>query len=82
MRPQVMRFSIGSPISHSGSYLLVLMMVATGFATAIIAGLGEIAFGLLHYQQMPSSLPFTKLYLRDTGEKTPPASFCAQANSG
>jgi cytochrome b561 len=34
-----------APISHYGSYVLVLMMVATGFATAIIAGLGEIVFG-------------------------------------
>src|SRR5262249_46147649 len=29
-----------APISHYGFYVLVLMMVGTGFATAIIAGLG------------------------------------------
>jgi cytochrome b561 len=34
-----------APISHYGFYVLLLMMVATGFATAIIAGLGEIVFG-------------------------------------
>ena len=34
-----------APISHYGFYVLVLMMVGTGFATAIIAGLGEIVFG-------------------------------------
>ncbi len=34
-----------APISHYGFYILVLLMVGTGFATAIIAGLGEIVFG-------------------------------------
>src|SRR5262249_10685640 len=34
-----------APISHYGFYVLVLMMVGSGFATAIIAGLGEIVFG-------------------------------------
>jgi len=34
-----------APISHYGFYVLLLMMVGTGFATAIIAGLGEIVFG-------------------------------------
>jgi len=33
-----------APISHYGFYVLVPMMVGTGFATAIIAGLGEIVF--------------------------------------
>ncbi|HKF08760.1 MAG TPA: cytochrome b/b6 domain-containing protein, partial [Xanthobacteraceae bacterium] len=31
-----------APVSHYGFYVLVLMMVGSGFATAIIAGLGEI----------------------------------------
>jgi cytochrome b561 len=34
-----------APISHYGFYVLVLVMVGTGFATAILAGLGEIVFG-------------------------------------
>jgi len=34
-----------APISHYGSYVLVLLIVGTGFATAIPAGLGEIVFG-------------------------------------
>jgi cytochrome b561 len=34
-----------APITHYGFYVLVLMMVGSGFATAITAGLGEIAFG-------------------------------------
>src|SRR5262245_5170178 len=34
-----------APISHYGFYVLVLMMVGSGFATAIIAGLGDIVFG-------------------------------------
>src|SRR5262249_4747884 len=34
-----------TPVSHYGFYVLVLMMVGSGFATAIIAGLGEIVFG-------------------------------------
>ncbi len=34
-----------APISHYGFYVLVLVMAGTGFATAIIAGLGEIVFG-------------------------------------
>jgi cytochrome b561 len=34
-----------APITHYGFYVLVPMMVGTGFATAIIAGLGEIVFG-------------------------------------
>ena len=33
-----------APVSHYGFYVLVLMMVGSGFATAIIAGLGEIVF--------------------------------------
>jgi cytochrome b561 len=33
------------PITHYGFYVLVLMMVGSGFATAIAAGLGEIVFG-------------------------------------
>jgi cytochrome b561 len=34
-----------APISHYGFYVLVLLMAGTGFATAILAGLGEIVFG-------------------------------------
>jgi cytochrome b561 len=34
-----------APISHYGFYVLVLVMVGTGFATAILAGLPEIVFG-------------------------------------
>ena len=34
-----------APISHYGFYVLVLLMVATGFATAILAGLPAIVFG-------------------------------------
>jgi cytochrome b561 len=34
-----------APITHYGFYVLVLMMVGSGFATAITAGLGEIVFG-------------------------------------
>jgi len=34
-----------APISHYGSYVLVLMMAGTGFAGAMAAGLGEIVFG-------------------------------------
>jgi cytochrome b561 len=34
-----------APITHYGFYVLVLLMVGTGFATAIIAGRGEIVFG-------------------------------------
>ena len=34
-----------APISHYGFYVLVLLMVGSGFATAILAGLGEIVFG-------------------------------------
>jgi cytochrome b561 len=34
-----------APISHYGFYVLVLMMVGSGFATTIAAGLGEIVFG-------------------------------------
>jgi cytochrome b561 len=34
-----------APITHYGFYVLVLLMVGTGFATAVIAGLGEIVFG-------------------------------------
>jgi len=33
-----------APITHYGFYLLVLLMVATGFATAIRAGLNRIVF--------------------------------------
>ncbi len=33
-----------APISHYGFYLLVLLMVATGYATAILAGLNRIVF--------------------------------------
>src|SRR5262245_56643696 len=33
-----------APVSHYGFYVLVLMMEGSGFATAIIAGLGEIVF--------------------------------------
>jgi cytochrome b561 len=39
-----------APISHYGFYVLVVLIVGTGFATAIIAGLGEIVFG-------PSGVP-------------------------
>ena len=34
-----------APISHYGFYVLVLLMVGTGYATAIFAGLPEIVFG-------------------------------------
>ena len=34
-----------APISHYGFYVLVVLMVATGFATAILAGLPAIVFG-------------------------------------
>jgi cytochrome b561 len=33
-----------APISHYGFYLLVLLMAATGYATAILAGLPAIVF--------------------------------------
>jgi cytochrome b561 len=39
-----------APVSHYGFYVLVLLMAGTGFATAILAGLGEIVFG-------PSGVP-------------------------
>ena len=34
-----------APVSHCGFYVLVLAMVASGFATAILAGLPAIVFG-------------------------------------
>lgn len=34
-----------APISHYGFYLLVLQMVGTGFATAILSGLNVIVLG-------------------------------------
>jgi cytochrome b561 len=34
-----------APISHYGFYVLVLLMVATGYTTAILAGLPAIVFG-------------------------------------
>jgi cytochrome b561 len=34
-----------APISHYGFYFLVLVMVGTGFATAILSGLNIIVFG-------------------------------------
>ena len=34
-----------APISHYGFYVLVVLMVATGFATSILAGLPAIVFG-------------------------------------
>lgn len=34
-----------APISHYGFYLLILLMVGTGFATAILSGLNLIVFG-------------------------------------
>ncbi|MGO8916297.1 MAG: cytochrome b [Stellaceae bacterium] len=34
-----------APIAHYGFYVLVLLMVATGYATAIVAGLPAIVFG-------------------------------------
>ena len=34
-----------APISHYGFYVLVLLMVGTGFATAILSGLNLIVFG-------------------------------------
>ena len=34
-----------APISHYGFYVLVVLMVATGFATGILAGLPAIVFG-------------------------------------
>ncbi|MGO9329251.1 MAG: cytochrome b [Steroidobacteraceae bacterium] len=34
-----------APISHYGFYVLVLLMVGSGFTTAILAGLPAIAFG-------------------------------------
>lgn len=34
-----------APVLHQGFYLLVFLMVGSGFATAIIAGLNEIVFG-------------------------------------
>jgi cytochrome b561 len=34
-----------APISHYGFYVLVLLMVATGFTTGILAGLPAIVFG-------------------------------------
>ncbi|MCC6779438.1 MAG: cytochrome b/b6 domain-containing protein [Hyphomicrobiales bacterium] len=33
-----------APITHYGFYLLILLMVGTGFATAILAGLPDIVF--------------------------------------
>jgi cytochrome b561 len=39
------RFDRIAPVTHYGFYVVVLLMVGTGFATAIIAGLGEIMFG-------------------------------------
>ena len=34
-----------APITHYGFYLLVLLMVTSGFATAIMAGIGPVLFG-------------------------------------
>ena len=34
-----------APLSHYASYVLVVLMVATGYATALKAGLPEIVFG-------------------------------------
>jgi cytochrome b561 len=34
-----------APISHDGFYVLVVLMVGTGFATAILSGLNIIVFG-------------------------------------
>jgi cytochrome b561 len=34
-----------APVTHYGFYLLVLLMVASGFATAIMAGIGPVMFG-------------------------------------
>jgi cytochrome b561 len=34
-----------APISHYGFYALVLLMIGTGYATALLAGLPEIVFG-------------------------------------
>jgi cytochrome b561 len=39
-----------APISYYGLYILIVLIVGTGFATAVIAGLGEIVFG-------PSGVP-------------------------
>ena len=44
-----------APISHYGFYILVALIVGTGSATAIIAGLGEIVFGLSGVR-LPASL--------------------------
>ncbi len=34
-----------APLTHYGFYVLILLMVGTGFATAILAGLPDIVFG-------------------------------------
>jgi cytochrome b561 len=47
-----------APISHYGFYVLVLMMVGTGFATAIIAGLGEIVFGSTNAPLPPTLMTY------------------------
>ena len=44
-----------APISHYGFYILVALIVGTGSATAIVAGLGEIVFGLSGVR-LPASL--------------------------
>jgi cytochrome b561 len=43
-----------APVTHYGFYLLVLLMVASGFAMAIMAGIGPIVFG--HGGQLPPDL--------------------------
>lgn len=39
------RFYRIAPVTHYGLYVVTLLMVGTGFATAISTGLGEIVFG-------------------------------------
>ena len=43
-----------APVTHYGFYILVLLMAATGLATAVVSGLNLIVFGDSHARLPPS----------------------------
>jgi cytochrome b561 len=50
------RFDRIAPITHCGFYVGVVLMAGTGFATAIIADLGELVFGEIMFAPLPRTL--------------------------